>query len=58
MLLGGVAEKTLANWRYTMDGPRFVRLGAKGRGGRIAYDPADVRTWLETKKLSSTSDVR
>ncbi len=58
-LLGGVAEQTLANWRYTgIGGPKFVRLGSGGRGGRVAYDPVDVRAWLETKKAISTSTPR
>jgi hypothetical protein len=51
-LLGGVSAKTLANWRHTGTGPRFCRAG------KIAYDPADVRAWLETRKADSTSTPR
>lgn len=46
----GVAVKTLAHWRVRGEGPRFARIG-----GRIAYDPADVRAWVESRKVSSTS---
>ena len=48
----GVAEKTLAHWRIRGEGPRHVRIG-----GRIAYDPADVRTWVDSRKVDSTSAV-
>ena len=40
-----VTEHTLAKWRAAGVGPRFVRVER-----RIAYDPVDVESWLESKK--------
>lgn len=40
----GVAEQTLANWRYLGDrGPRFYRLGR----GAVRYDVRDLDAYLE-----------
>ena len=46
----GVTEGCLAKWRLTGDGPKFIKVQR-----RIAYDPADVRDWLDARRVSSTS---
>jgi hypothetical protein len=45
-----ITEGTLAKWRLTGEGPKFVRVGL-----RIAYDPKDVTEWLDARRVSSTS---
>lgn len=47
-----VTEGTLAKWRVYGNGPRFIRVGR-----RIAYDPADVAAWLDTRRVNSTSEI-
>jgi hypothetical protein len=48
----GRAPHTLAKWRLRGVGPRY----AKPAGGHVIYDVADVEAWIETQKVSSTSD--
>lgn len=38
----GVAKSTLARWRCTDQGPRFVRIA-----GRIHYMRTDVEQWIQ-----------
>lgn len=40
----GVAEQTLANWRYVGRGPRFYRVGQL-----VKYRRGDVDRWLEER---------
>lgn len=47
----GVKPKTLANWRTLGLGPKFIRAGRL-----IAYDPADIEAWKDTRRVSSTSE--
>lgn len=35
-----ITLRTLANWRYTQDGPKFTKVG-----GRILYKLADVEEY-------------
>jgi hypothetical protein len=42
---------TLANWRVRGVGPRFVKVGRA-----VKYDPADLKSWIEARKVSSTSE--
>lgn len=51
--LSGLAVSTLENLRHLGGGPRFIKLGR-----RVLYDPTDIRTWLEERKVSSTSEQR
>jgi predicted DNA-binding transcriptional regulator AlpA len=44
--------QTLRKLRSEGRGPRFCRLSAN----RVAYDPEDVRAWLEERKRLSTAD--
>ncbi|WBQ11226.1 helix-turn-helix domain-containing protein [Hyphomonadaceae bacterium ML37] len=48
----GLSVSTLAKLRLTGEGPRYVRLGR-----RVLYDPADLDTWIASRKRYSTSDV-
>lgn len=41
----GVSTRTLARWRSTGDGPRFLRLGVR----RIAYAPYDIDAWARAR---------
>jgi hypothetical protein len=50
-----VAKQTLARWRVEGKGPKFVRLN--GQGGRIAYRPSDVATWVARYVFASTSEA-
>lgn len=43
--------KTLQAWRCRGGGPPFVRVGRL-----IRYSPDDVRVWIESRKVSSTSE--
>ena len=47
----GLRPNTLAQWRMSGAGPRFVRLGR-----RVRYQPADVDDWLQSQARYSTSD--
>lgn len=43
----GVNVQTLANWRHQGRGPAAVKIASN----RNMYDPADVRAWIEAKKV-------
>lgn len=47
-----LSPKTLAHWRCNGTGPRHARIG-----GRILYDPADISSWVEARKVQSTSET-
>lgn len=47
----GKTTKTLANWRATNQGPRYVRLG--GRGSGVVYREQDVTEWLEQRLVDT-----
>lgn len=49
-----VAPKTLANWRASNTGPRFIKL-SPGRGGRVRYPLSAVTAWLAERE--STREV-
>lgn len=46
-----VAVATLRRWRWSGDGPPFVRVGRC-----VRYDPAHVQAWLDSQTRRSTSD--
>ena len=48
----GLSKSTLNKLRLTGGGPVFLKLGKV-----VVYDPADLDTWLASKKRRSTSDV-
>ena len=41
-----VAPQTLANWAYQGRGPVYIKLDGQRR-----YDWADVRKWVEARKV-------
>lgn len=45
-----VSRSTLAQWRMTGQGPRFVKLGRK-----VLYRVTDVNDWLATRTRNATS---
>lgn len=47
---GTISPRTLANWRVTGSGPRFVKIG-----GRVMYRQADVLAWENARSVTSTS---
>jgi predicted DNA-binding transcriptional regulator AlpA len=49
-----LAKSTLEKMRIYGGGPRFIRIGARA----VAYDVRDLDAWLESRKASSTSEVR
>ena len=49
----GHAPGTLENWRTRGIGPKFIKHGS---GGRVLYDPADLREWNDAHRISSTSE--
>lgn len=46
----GLGKSTLDKLRLTGGGPIFIKIGK-----RIVYDPADLDTWFDRHKRSSTS---
>lgn len=44
--------KTLQAWRCRGGGPPFVRVGRL-----VRYAPDDVRAWIESRRVSNTSEV-
>ena len=46
----GLEPGTLANWRWSGRGPRFVKLG-----GRVRYRLADLAEYLDRMTRTSTS---
>jgi predicted DNA-binding transcriptional regulator AlpA len=47
----GLGKSTLDKLRVTGGGPIFIKIGK-----RIVYDPADLDTWFDRHKRSSTSE--
>lgn len=42
----GVETRTLDNWASLSKGPDYIKVGRRRK-----YDPADVRSWLESQKV-------
>jgi predicted DNA-binding transcriptional regulator AlpA len=47
----GVAEATLAQWRFKGEGPKFVKSGPR----QVLYRIGDIKTWIDQNVVSSTS---
>jgi predicted site-specific integrase-resolvase len=47
----GLKVATLRRWRWSGDGPPFVRVGAA-----VRYDPSDLAAYIEAHRRRSTSD--
>lgn len=48
----GIAEQTLANWRWQRSGPEFVKT-SPGKGGRVLYRRSAVDRWLDQKTVQT-----
>lgn len=46
-------ENTLANWRTSQRGPRFVKVGTS-----VRYRRSDVDSWIEERTVSDTSEAK
>jgi predicted DNA-binding transcriptional regulator AlpA len=46
-----LAVPTLRRWRWSGQGPRFVKIGRA-----VRYDPSELRAYIERQTRSSTSD--
>jgi excisionase family DNA binding protein len=49
----GVSERHVQRLRRNGKGPKYMRLGAEKT---VRYEPTDVEEWLETQRVSSTSE--
>lgn len=52
-----VAVRTLAKWRWSGEGPKFLKSGAR----RVLYRPCDIDVWVDARlgqPISSTSETR
>lgn len=47
----GRKPSTLAKWRVSGGGPRFIKSG-----GRILYRLSDLRAWMDSRTFTSTSE--
>ena len=50
----GITPNTLKFWRHKGRGPKFVKFGNSSAAG-VAYEEADVRAFIESRKFASTS---
>lgn len=46
----GISTKTWQRYRTKGGGPKYIKIGS-----RVLYDPADINSYLESKKVASTS---
>lgn len=49
----GIAEQTLANWRYMRRGPEFVKT-SPGKGGRVKYRRSAIECWFDQQTVHTT----
>jgi len=47
----GVSRETLAHWRVSGSGPKFIKVNRI-----VAYDLKDIEDWLDARRVSSTSE--
>jgi predicted DNA-binding transcriptional regulator AlpA len=50
----GLQPQTLRKWRFTGEGPPYIRLGDSPRA-RVAYRVEDINSWLAARAWRSTS---
>jgi len=48
----GFSPQTLANWRWTGQGPEYIKQ-TPGRGGRIKYRRGAIEAWLEAQTVKT-----
>ena len=49
----GLTVRTLQSWRWSGKGPRYIRISARA----VRYDPLDLRSYCDARKVSSTSEA-
>ena len=47
----GLSVKTLRRWRWAGKPPRFLKIGSA-----VRYDPAELASFIEAARRTSTSD--
>jgi predicted DNA-binding transcriptional regulator AlpA len=52
----GLKVATLRRWRWSGDGPGFIKLGG-ARGSAVRYAPADLAAFVAAGVRASTSDT-
>ncbi len=52
-ILGGVPVKTLARWRWTEEGPRYVRMGK-----HVRYRGSDLAAWIDSRVQGNDPEPR
>jgi len=57
--IGGVSPNTMAKWRTTGGGPKFIRISANPKSIRsdVRYDIPDLDAWLDERRFASTSEA-
>jgi hypothetical protein len=50
----GVAEQTLANWRWQGTGPKFVKT-SPGKAGKVLYRRKDIEAWLDRHTVQTST---
>lgn len=50
---GRVTVRTLANWRWAGNGPKFTRIG-----GRILYDMSELVKWEDRRTVEHTGEYK
>ena len=48
----GLSKSTLAKWRMSGNGPRYVKLGARV----VAYSQDELDRWRQSRTRTSTSE--
>lgn len=48
----GFSPQTLANWRWTGQGPDFIKT-TPGKGGRIKYRRSAIEAWLNAQTVTN-----
>jgi hypothetical protein len=53
------SPKTMAKWRTTGGGPKFIRIAANPKSIRadVRYDVNDLDAWLDQRRFASTSEA-
>ena len=48
----GFSPQTLANWRWSGQGPSYIKT-SPGRGGRIKYKRSAIEKWLADRTVQT-----
>ncbi|MGW4997473.1 helix-turn-helix transcriptional regulator [Streptomyces hydrogenans] len=50
----GIAQQTLANWRWSGIGPAYIKT-SPARSGRVLYRPSAIEAWLQAQTIPAGS---